>query len=173
MKQVTSGFINIHGQPQLIDPKSNPRMDAFKNIIEDIDGQFIVWAMFEEEINQIMAALADAGIKAASYYGDTSTADRELTIDGFQSGIIQAFVGHAAAAGIGLTLTAARTAIYYSCSFDNELRLQSEDRNHRIGTVTKVLYIDLVAEDTIDEDVVKSLSAKNAVAFTVIDQKRA
>lgn len=172
MKQVTSGFINVYGEATLIDPKSNPRMSAFKDVIQDIDGQFIVWAMFEEEINQIMEALEEADITFCTYYGATSKDDRERAIDNFQAGHIRAFIGHAQAAGIGITLTAARTAIYYSCSFDNELRLQSEDRCHRIGTVSKVLYIDLVAEDTIDEDVVRSLAQKNAIAFEVIDKKR-
>jgi len=170
LKQVTSGFINIEGNPELVDPGVNPRMDAFKEAIEDIDGQFIVWAMFEEEINQVVAALKDAGISAVTYYGKTSKEDRERAIDDFQAGKITAFVGHAAAAGIGITLTAATTAIYYSCSFDNELRLQSEDRNHRIGTTKSVNYIDLVAEDTIDEDVVRSLTLKNKIAFEIIDK---
>ncbi len=172
MKQVTSGFISVYGEATLLDPKINPRMDAFKEVLQDVDGQFIVWAMFEEEINQLVVALEEAGISLCTYYGATSKADRELAIDDFQAGRKQAFVSHAQAGGIGITLTAARTAIYYSCSFDNELRLQSEDRCHRIGTVSKVLYIDLVAEDTIDEDVVKSLASKNAIAYQVIDKNR-
>jgi SNF2 family DNA or RNA helicase len=173
LKQVTSGFINVYGEPQLLDVSSNPRMAAFKEAIEDVDGQFIVWAMFEEEINHIVAALKEAGISFCTYYGKTSKEDREQAIDDFQAGRKQGFVGHAGAAGIGITLTAARTAYYYSCSFDNELRLQSEDRNHRIGTTTKVLYVDFVAEDTIDEDIVKSLATKNAIAWQIIDKNRA
>lgn len=169
LKQVTSGFINVYGEAVLIDPSSNPRMRLFKELIEDAEGQFIVWAMFEEEINQIVAALDEAGISCVTYYGKTSKDDRIKAIDAFQAGEKRGFVGHASAAGIGITLTAAETAYYYSCSFDNELRLQSEDRNHRIGTTKSVLYVDLVAEDTIDEDVVKSLSTKNAVALKVID----
>ncbi len=171
LKQVTSGFINIRGEPQLVEAGSNPRMAVFKDLIEDIEGQFIVWAMYSEEINQIVAALAEAGIDTTTYYGATSKADREIAIDDFQAGRKRCFVGHAQAAGIGLTLTAARTAIYYSCSYDNELRKQSEDRCHRIGTTGSVLYIDLVAEDTIDEDIIKSLAAKTAVADLVIDRR--
>jgi SNF2 family DNA or RNA helicase len=171
LKQVVSGFINIHGEPFLIDPKENPRMSVFKELIEGIEGQFIVWAMFEEEIKQIMDALSDAGISAAAYYGATPKEEREQIIDDFQSGRLTVFVGHAAAAGIGITLTAAQTAIYYSCSFDNELRLQSEDRCHRIGTKGTVVYYDIIAEDTIDEDVVRSLAIKSHLADVVIDGK--
>ncbi|AWD92437.1 hypothetical protein [Xanthomonas phage Carpasina] len=171
MKQVTSGFIHIDGAPVLISPTENPRMDLFREVLEDIQGQFIVWAMFEQEILQIMQALEDAGISAVSYYGATREEAREAAIDDFQAGKVQGFVGHAAAAGIGLTLTAAETAVYYSCSYDNELRKQSEDRCHRIGTTNKVLYIDLIAENTIDEDIVKSLAFKTSVADYVIDRK--
>lgn len=171
MKQVTSGFVNVFGNPELMSDGDNPRLDAFKEIIEDIDGSFIVWAMFAEEIRQVCAALEAAGISYATYTGSTSAADRERAIDDLQSGKVTAFVGHAAAAGIGITLTAAETTIYYSCSFDNELRLQSEDRNHRIGTVNSVLYIDLVAENTVDEDITKSLAVKDAVAYKIIDER--
>lgn len=172
MKQVTSGFINIEGERQLIEPGSNPRMEAFKDVVEDIEGQFIVWAMFEEEIIQIEAALAEAGISSVKYYGATSKGEREDAIDDFQRGEYRSFIANAQAAGIGLTLTAASTAVYYSCSYDNELRMQSEDRNHRIGTKNSVLYIDLVAEDTLDEDIMKSLATKSALASFIIDGKR-
>lgn len=173
MKQVTSGFVMARGELVMLPSGDNPRMKLFKEIVEDVEGQFIVWAMFTEEIDQVAAALRELGINCATYDGRTSKADRERIIDEFQAGKITAFVGHAAAAGIGITLTAAETAIYYSCSFDNELRLQSEDRCHRIGTKNNVVYIDLIAEDTIDEDTIKSLSVKTALADYVIDRSGA
>lgn len=169
LKQVTSGFINVNGAPEFLG--SSGRMSLFKEALEDLEGQFIVWAMFEEEIKQVLEVLEEFGISCVSYYGATSKDDREKAIDDFQDGRARAFVGHAQAAGIGLTLTAAETAIYYSCSHDNELRMQSEDRCHRIGTKKSVVYIDIVAEDTIDEDVVRSLAFKTNLANKVIDRK--
>lgn len=44
-----------------------------------------------------------------------------------------AFIGQPAAAGLGLTLTASPTIVYYSNDFNSESRLQSEDRIHRPG----------------------------------------
>jgi SNF2 family DNA or RNA helicase len=168
MKQVTSGFIHINNEPQILDPEDNPRLETFKEIIEDLEGQFIVWSIYKEEIKQIVAALEEMGITHVQYHGDISKDDRERAIDDFQAGKARAFVCNKAAYA-GITLTAARTSIYYSCDFDNDIRAQSEDRCHRIGTTHSVLYVDLVAEDTIDEDVVKSLAMKNAVADHVID----
>jgi SNF2 family DNA or RNA helicase len=171
LKQVTSGYMNVDGTPQLVSPEDNPRMAAFKEVIEDIEEgqQFIVWAMYKEEIRQVVAALRAAGISAVEFHGETAAEDRVTAVDDFQAGRVQAFVGHAQAGGLGLTLTAANLAIYYSCSYDNELRLQSEDRCHRIGTKDSVLYIDILAEETIDEDIAQSLREKTRVAALVID----
>lgn len=174
MKQVTSGFINIYGDPVLMDAADNPRMSTFIDLVETLEEnddqqQFIVWAMFDQELEQIMSVLNKMGIPCAKYAGDTPKASRDDIIDNFQAGKIRAFVGNAAAGGIGITLTAANTAIYYSCSYDNELRKQSEDRCHRIGTVKTVTYYDLIGEDTLDEDIMRSLSNKSRLSDIVID----
>lgn len=171
MKQVTSGFINIEGVPELMPDGANPRMDLFKEVVEDIHSQFLVWCLYEEEILAVEAALRERGLRVATYYGKTKQAARDTIIDDYQNGLIDVIVGHAAAMGIGLTLTAGKVSVYYSCGFDNELRKQSEDRNHRIGTTSSVTYIDLVAYDTVDEDVIKSLAFKTKVADYVIDGK--
>ena len=61
------------------------------------------------------------------------------------------FVGQPKTGGYGITLTAANTVIYYSNSYDLEIRLQSEDRAHRIGQTNKVTYVDIISPDTVDE----------------------
>ena len=63
-----------------------------------------------------------------------------------------------------MTLTAASYAIYYSNSFDLEVRLQSEDRCHRIGTTKNVTYIDIEANKTIDKKIIKALRDKKSLA---------
>jgi hypothetical protein len=44
-----------------------------------------------------------------------------------------AFVGHPGSAGMGLTLTASPSIVYWSNDFNAESRIQSEDRIHRAG----------------------------------------
>lgn len=172
MKQVTSGFIYVRGQLELLDADSNPRMETFLDVVDDFeDGhQFIVWTIYREEINQIVAKLNEQGITTVEYHGDVSDKDREAAIDDFQAGKAQVFVCNKAAYA-GITLTAAQTSVYYSCDYDNDIRSQSEDRNHRIGSEVhdSILYIDLIAEDTIDEDAQQSRTVKNALADHVID----
>ncbi len=61
--------------------------------------------------------------------------------------------------------------IYYSNGYDLEKRLQSEDRAHRIGQKKTVTYIDLIAEDTIDEKIVEALRKKINIASEVMGEE--
>ena len=76
-----------------------------------------------------------------------------------------------ATGGYGITLTAANTVIYYSNGYDLEKRLQSEDRAHRIGQKKSVTYVDINAEDTVDEKIVKSLRKKINIASEVLGEE--
>jgi SNF2 family DNA or RNA helicase len=67
-------------------------------------------------------------------------------------------------------MTAATTVVYYSNSYDLELRLQSEDRAHRIGQTSKVTYIDLISPKTIDEKIVDALRNKIKIADLVLGE---
>ena len=77
-------------------------------------------------------------------------------------------MGNTQTAGYGLTLTAASNVIYYSNNYDLEKRLQSEDRAHRIGQHKPVTYVDLIAEKTVDEKILKALKKKINIASTVM-----
>ena len=79
-------------------------------------------------------------------------------------------MGQPKTGGYGITLTSATTVIYYSNSYDLEIRLQSEDRAHRIGQENKVTYIDLVAPNTIDEKILTALRAKIDIASQVLGE---
>jgi SNF2 family DNA or RNA helicase len=170
LRQITSGFVMTAAGTHLM--HDNPRMDALIELLQDVEGQFIVWAVYREEIAQIAAAFAANGIEAVEYHGGVSNSHREYAVDAFQKGEVRAFIGQPHSGGIGLTLTAATTAIYYSNDFSLEARLQSEDRCHRIGTTEHVVYIDLVAADTIDEQIATSLQRKQDVASTILDGVR-
>jgi SNF2 family DNA or RNA helicase len=60
--------------------------------------------------------------------------------------------------------------IYYANSYDLEVRLQSEDRAHRIGQKHNVTYIDLVAPRTIDEKILQALRDKVNIAGRVLGE---
>lgn len=171
LQQITSGFVMMDGEAVELQEDS-PRMDVFLEVVEDIEGPFLVWARFREEIARISAELTARGYRVAQYHGGVKDKDRERAVDGFQNGEFDVMVLQQQAGGTGLTLTAAEVAIYYSNDFDLLNRLQSEDRNHRIGTKNNVLYIDICAQDTIDERITSALQAKKEVAQLVLGDMR-
>lgn len=162
LRQITSGFILVDGAPAEW-KNGAARMAALKEILEDAEYPVIIWATFREELRQIAQ---EAG--GVSYHGGIGPKEREEAIEKFQSGESKVFVANAATAGTGLTLTAAKTVIYYSCSYSLEERIQSEDRAHRIGTHHPVVYVDLVASGTIDERIADSLQSKAGVAAKIL-----
>ena len=172
LQQITSGFIVKPNQEGTIYiPDGNPRLGALIDIIERIPGKVIVWARFHEELDCIAAELRAVGRRVVEYHGRIRDREREEAVDSFQNGDADVFVGQGQSGGVGLTLTAAEHTIYYSNDFNLRTRLQSEDRNHRIGTKRSVVYIDLVAEDTVDEAITRSLQRKAELAATILGDR--
>jgi SNF2 family DNA or RNA helicase len=78
-------------------------------------------------------------------------------------------VGNPKTGGYGLTLTAASLVVYYSNSFDLEVRLQSEDRAHRIGQTKPVMVYRIIAQQTIEEEILKLHETKRDLIAGVLD----
>lgn len=149
-------------------PGDNPKVAALLDIAEDTQGKIVVWARFRAEIALIAASLRKAygNDSVAELHGGIEQEDRTKARHDFQNpdSPVRFLVGNQATGGLGITLTEAKTVVYYSNTFSLEERLQSEDRVHRIGQSKNVEYIDLVARKTIDEKVVKALRKKKKYA---------
>ena len=150
------------------------RIKELMDLCEEIQGKAIIWATWTMDIRAIAEALRDCyGVQAVStLHGETPESERQKIVETFQDrrSELRYLVGHPKTGGYGLTLTAASTVIYYSNSYDLELRVQSEDRAHRIGQLNKVTYVDLLAPGTIDEKIVQSLRAKINVADQILGE---
>lgn len=149
--------------------EGNPRLAALMEVVAELprERKAIIWARFRRDVDIIMAALAEAGEAAVRYDGKVDNDARAGALQRFQDGDARFFVANPAAGGMGLTLTAATTVIYYSNDFNLENRLQSEDRAHRIGQEHPVLYVDLVAIGTVDQHVVQALQKKVNIASQI------
>jgi len=173
LQQISCG----HFTPDVGETRSleSNRLDELLNITEELQGKCIIWASYTHDIQRIHSALRDCfGPEAvALYYGDTAQDMRQETVDRFQDpkDPLRFFVGQPRTGGYGITLTAATTVIYFSNSYDLEIRLQSEDRAHRIGQKNPVTYIDLVSPDTLDEKILNALKNKVNLAETVLGEE--
>ena len=152
----------------------NNRITELMDILEEVDGKVIIWANYRQDIRTIYDTISKkyGADTVATYYGDTPDEERQGIVQNFQGtkSPLRYFVGNQQTAGYGLTLTAASTVVYYSNNYDLEKRIQSEDRAHRIGQKSNVTYIDLIAEKTVDERIVKALRNKINIASTVLGE---
>jgi len=152
----------------------NNRITELMDILEEVDGKVIIWANYRQDIRTIYDTISKkyGADTVATYYGDTPDEERQGIVQKFQDtkSPLRYFVGNQQTAGYGLTLTAASTVVYYSNNYDLEKRIQSEDRAHRIGQKSNVTYIDLIAEKTVDERIVKALRNKINIASKVLGE---
>jgi SNF2 family DNA or RNA helicase len=172
LHQITCGhFTDDNGSTQ---PIENNRIKELLSVLEDIEGKAIIWAHYQYDIKNIIKeieAIYGPG-SVVDYYGLTPKDERQPNITKFQGDPkCRFFVGTPATGGYGITLTAANTVIYYSNGYDLEKRLQSEDRAHRIGQKKPVTYVDINAEDTVDEKIVKALRKKIDIASEVLGEE--
>ena len=152
----------------------NNRIDALMQLLEETEGKVIIWANYREDIKNIVETLKKAygDDSTVEYHGGVDATLRQDNIAQFQekNSPTRYFVGNAQTGGYGITLTSANTVVYYSNSYDLEKRLQSEDRAHRIGQTGSVTYVDLIAENTVDDKIVKSLRSKINIANEIMGE---
>ena len=170
LHQITCGHLKSD-DGKITNFKHN-RIEELIDVIDEMEGKVIIWANYVHDIKEITAALEDEYGEGCvvQYYGEVSSEDRQTAIKEFQdpNSNVKYFIGNTQTGGYGITLTAASNVIYYSNSYDLEKRLQSEDRAHRIGQHKPVTYVDLIAEKTVDEKIIKALRKKINIASTIM-----
>ena len=162
LHQVTNGFLKTD-EGNIKEFAENPKMDELLDVVEQIEGKAIIWANYVHNIESITNKLKElyGDNSVVNIYGGIEAEQRKEAVNRFQNDdTCRFFVGNPSTGGFGLTLTAASYVIYYSNSYSYEVRLQSEDRAHRIGQKKNVTYIDIVAKDSIDFHIMKALQNK-------------
>ena len=172
LHQITCGhFTADDGTIQRI---PNNRISELMDVLDEIEGKAIIWAHYQWDIKDIIKEIIKVHGPGSivDYYGLTPQDERQGNIKKFQEDDKCRFiVGTPQTGGYGITLTAANTVIYYSNGYDLEKRLQSEDRAHRIGQQKSVTYVDILADETVDEKIVKSLRKKINIASEVLGEE--
>ncbi len=172
LQQITCG--HFKADDDSIQNVKNNRITELMDVLEEVEGKAIIWAHWRHDIDTIVDTLEDKYPgSVVTYYGDTTTEDRQKAIKKIQDpeSKVRFLVGTPQTGGYGITLTGASTMIYYSNGYDLEKRQQSEARIDRIGQKKPMTYIDIIAEDTVDEKIVKSLRKKVNIATEIMGEK--
>ena len=171
--QITGGFVKDDFN-EFVEQVSEAKLEALKEIVEeciDANKKLVVFARFIPEIDEIIRMLKRLGVRYALIRGDVK--DRASEVDKFQNDPeVKVFVGQLQTTGMGLTLTASDTAVFYSLSYNFADYEQAKARIHRIGQKNNCTYIHLIAKNTIDEKVMEALKSKKNIADLVVDNWR-
>ena len=174
LQQIASGYAKTETGEE-IEIKDNPRIEALRELLEDIgpDHKVIIWAHFRANQSAVSKVVDDLGRSFTMLTGSQTQEEKQEAIDALQSGAVSTIIANQAAGGVGVTLTAATYAIFYSRSFSLEADLQAEARNYRGGSEVheKITRIDIIAKNTIDEMVASALEEKQDIAARIVDGK--
>jgi len=173
LSQLTGGFIGNDDDPK---PRqiSRAKLAALEDIIDQAAAEgkkLVVIARFVPEIKAITALLEKMGIAYSCVMGGVK--DRDAQVAAFQNDpAVSVFVGQIATAGLGITLTAASTLVFYSLDYSMSNFEQAKARIHRVGQGEKCTYIYLTAWGTVDEKVLAALREKADLARLLVDDYR-
>ena len=162
LQEICQGFVILENN-SIHTYKKNPKLTALGELLENVtsSAKAVVWCRFKFDVKAVYNLCKERGYRPVVIAGDVAMEDRERAVQTFQNGDAKVIVCQIDTAAFGLTLTAATYAIYYSQNFNADVRRQSEDRIHRIGTKGKCTFIDLVCEQTVDETIVANLKTKD------------
>ena len=172
LQQIVSGFLKFDDDTER-EFYECPRLDALSELLEETTptDKVIVWAVFKRNYSQIRKVCERLKLSYVELTGETE--DKDDSVLRFNTDpTVRVLIGNQAAGGIGVNLTAAGTAIYYSKNFSLENDVQSAARNYRGGSLEyghkKITRIDLCTVDTIDSLINDAIKNKLATSEEIL-----
>ena len=169
LSQLTGGFVG--DDSGAVSAISTAKLDALSDLLDEAeseDKKLVVIARFVPEIHAIEKLLQKKKLPYSLIMGGVK--DREEQIRRFQNDpAVKVFVGQIATAGLGITLTAASTMVFYSLDYSMSNFEQTKARIHRVGQKHNCSYLYLTAKATVDEKVLAALRNKADLAKTLVD----
>ncbi len=169
LSQLTGGFVS--DDDGVISAISAAKLEALSDILDEAineDKKLVIIARFIPEINAIEKLLQKKKLQYSLIMGGVK--NRDVQVSQFQTDPeIKVFVGQIATAGLGITLTAASTMVFYSLDYSMSNFEQTKARIHRVGQKQNCTYLYLTAKGTVDEKVLAALRNKADLAKTLVD----
>lgn len=173
LRQIASGFV-YRDDGATINLDKNPKLDQLETLLQEIAPRHkvVIWTSFREELTLVSAICSKLGLKWVKLDGTVNAKERDNVVQTFQTDeTVRVFIGQQHAGGIGITLTAADYCIFFSNDYSHEIRVQAEDRLHRIGQRNQVTYVDLIMKGTLDSTIRRMLTNKEQLAASIVPTK--
>jgi SNF2 family DNA or RNA helicase len=144
----------------------NAKLVELKQLVQDLveqDHKIVIFSQFVPVVKLVQDELESDGITCVLYHGQLTNEERSANLKNFTSNPHIAVLTSTDAGQFGLNLQAADALINYDLPW-NPARLQQRiARIHRIGQANKVLAVNFVVKDTIEEHVRDVLEKKKKV----------
>ena len=161
--------------PRLVDAgweKSSAKLDLLMSLVEELrdgDHRALVFSQFVKHLSVIREKLDELGVTYQYLDGSTPAKERQRRVDAFQAGEGELFLISLKAGGTGLNLTGADYVIHLDPWWNPAVEDQATDRAHRIGQERPVTVYRLVAEGTIEEQILALHADKRELVAGVLD----
>lgn len=163
LAQMTSGFATADDGTHM--HIGTDKREALGEVLDDLMGErepLVVFARFRHDLAVIREEAAARGWKDGEKSGCVDDMAR------WQAGDVNCLATQLQAGGVGIDLTRARYCIYYGHDFNMGNYDQSRARVHRPGQTRPVTYVHLVAERSIDEDILTALEKRSDMVESVM-----
>ena len=151
---------------------TSSKLEAFAEIVEELianNHKVLVFSQFVKFLRLVEDTLKRLNVSYQYLDGSTPNKARQQRIDAFQSGEGDVFLISLKAGGTGLNLTAADYVIHLDPWWNPAVEDQASDRAHRIGQTRPVTIYRLVAEGTIEEQIVDLHHHKRDLANRLLE----
>ena len=153
---------------KLNDPSG--KLDSMRELLEETTAGGHRILIFSQFVSMLKLLSEELKSQELDYcYLDGQTTGRQQEVDRFQNGNAPAFLISLKAGGYGLNLTAADTVIHFDPWWNPAVEAQATDRAHRIGQQNVVTAYKLIAEDTVEEKILRLQRRKRQVIDAALD----
>ncbi len=133
--QVACGYVYTKN-PEYVTLDSTPRQTVLLEIIEEVEGKLLIFVPYRHALAGLSALLTTEKVDHAVVHGGTTNRDEIFNL--FQNtDKYTALLAHPKCLAHGLTLTAARTIVWYSPTASLDLYEQANARIRRVGQLHK------------------------------------
>ena len=175
LAQATSGYavdtdtgahLSLDDAEQIAPGEPPEKARLLADVLSDLPAHepVVVFARFHHDLDWIERVAVNAGRS----YGELSGRRRDGLTDDSTMAAVDVLGAQLQSGGVGIDLTRARYAVYYSLSHALADYLQSRKRLHRPGQDGRVTYIHLICEQTIDEAIYGALRRREQIVDAVL-----
>lgn len=159
LQQMANGA--VYDQERRVIPVHDQKLDALADILEFNESPVLVFYTFIHDYDRLMSRFSEYHPKRL---------DKPQDIDDWNAGRIRLLLAHPASVGHGLNIQAGGNVIvWFGLTWSLELYQQANARLYRQGQTKNVIIHHLVAEGTIDEDIMRALERKDAEQAALLE----